>query len=729
MANKTKKKIKKKNITKEEKSVQEPKVSGFKNKFDLKKELYAYLTLIVFGFILYSNTINHDYALDDAIVITQNKFTQSGISGISDIFKYDTFTGFWLSSNPGKTAEQIQEEKKLVAGGRYRPLSLVSFAIELEFAGKEIRDHNNEFQYIGNPKISHFNNILLYILTCIILYMILRRFFPSNLSGRWYLSLPFLVSLLFMAHPIHTEAVANIKGRDEIMVLLGSLLAMWFTLKYLDTEKKHFLIFSGLFMFLGLLSKENAITFLAMIPISVYYFTNHPIRKNMFSLLPLLAASGIFLLIRGSILGMGGGEKEIAQEIMNNPFLHASDGEKFATIFFTLWMYLRLLFFPHPLTYDYYPYQVEIIDWANPAAFLPLLLYIGIGAFALYGLLKKKDVISYSIWFYLIPLSVVSNMFFPVGTFMNERFVFISSIGFCIFLGYILYKYIPKLIPERSSSNYVITLLILVILCLYSIKTISRNNAWENDLVLFTTDVETSFNSAKSTCSAGGKLLEEAQKPHISENKELHDEYCLQAIEYLERSLEIYPDYIDALNLMGNAQFQYDQNVANALKYYNRVLRLRPGHPVSYNNSRIVVTNGHGLLNAGNSPASYDEILEQLIVLLSIRPDHPEANHLAGTIYGRFKNDLNSALPYFDNAEKYGLDSPVFFRDFAVTYGLLQNYSEALNYFLKSLAKDPNDIQTYYNVAVTYMQLGNTEKSNEYFAIYNERLEAQSQQQ
>ncbi len=729
MANKTKRKPKNKTIPKPDKPAAEIKTERLITGYNFKNELFAYITLIVFGFILYVNTINLDYALDDAIVITQNEFTQSGFSGISDIFKYDTFTGFWKSSNPGKTAEQIQEEKKLVAGGRYRPLSLVTFAIELEIAGKRIYDHNNEFKYIGSPTLSHFNNIWLYILTCIILYMILRRFFPENNTGKWYLSLPFIISLLFLAHPIHTEAVANIKGRDEIMVLLGSLLAMWFTLKYLDTEKKHFLLLSGLFMFLGLLSKENAITFLVMIPLSVYYFTNHSLRKNFFSLLPLLAASGIFLLIRASILGVGGGEKEIAQEIMNNPFLNASDGEKFATIFFTLWMYLRLLVFPHPLTYDYYPYQIEIIDLGNPGAFLPLMFYLAIGIYALYGLIKKKDVISYSIWFYLIPLSVVSNIFFPVGTFMNERFVFISSIGFCIFIGYILYNKIPKIIKERPSANYAITLILLIILSLYSIKTISRNKAWENDLVLFTTDVETSFNSAKSTCSAGGKLLEEAQKPHISANQELHDEYCLRAIKYLERSLEIYPEYIDALNLMGNAHFQYNQNVANALKYYNRVLKLRPGHPISYNNSRIVVTNGHGLLNAGLSTATYDEILEQLKVLLAIRPDHPEANHLAGTIYGRFKNDLQSALPYFQNAEKHGLDSPVFYRDFAVTYGLMQNYSNALDYFLKSLEKDPNDTQTYYNVAVTYMQLGMAEKSNEFFALYNERIAAQPQQQ
>jgi hypothetical protein len=94
-----------------------------------------YAIFLVFGFLLYGNTISHDYALDDAIVITQNVFTQQGIQGVDEIFKYDSFVGFWMNSYQGRTAEQIQEEKKLVAGGRYRPFSIATFAIEKSIFG------------------------------------------------------------------------------------------------------------------------------------------------------------------------------------------------------------------------------------------------------------------------------------------------------------------------------------------------------------------------------------------------------------------------------------------------------------------------------------------------------------------------------------------------------------------------------------------------------------------
>lgn len=51
--------------------------------------------LFAFGFLLYANTFNHDFAQDDAIVITDNMFTKEGIDGIPGLLKYDTFYGFF----------------------------------------------------------------------------------------------------------------------------------------------------------------------------------------------------------------------------------------------------------------------------------------------------------------------------------------------------------------------------------------------------------------------------------------------------------------------------------------------------------------------------------------------------------------------------------------------------------------------------------------------------------
>ncbi len=782
---------------------------------------YAILAISIFSFVLYGNTLKNDYALDDAIVMTSNQFTQNGTDGISDIFKYDTFVGFWMTSYPGKTAEQIQQEKKLVAGGRYRPLSLVTFAAEVEYFGKNVKDANGKVLYRANSRVSHFINILLYLLTTILLYLILMKLFPPKENAKWYFSFPFLAALLFLAHPIHTEAVANIKGRDEIMTLLGSLGALWFSIKYFDRKKFYFLILSSLSLFLGLLSKENAITFLAVIPITLYYFTDNSIKKILISITPLVIVAGMFLLIRSSVLQPNSENEEALiknskpeyilvqnvsypeaeiiwvdksaeswnvkvstkainplvekgdvidctsnekpfnvsglikekgyylyvqsiyndggvsswgngyfyPEIMNNPFIYTDSQKKYATIFYTLWVYVKLLVYPHPLTYDYYPHQIEIISATNPKAFVPFLLYLMIGIFAVWGMIKKKDMFSYGIWLYLIPLSVVSNIFFPVGTFMNERFVFISSIGFCLILAWLISKYLPKIIKETSTLKYVTGFVMIVILGLYSTKTISRNRAWENDFVLFSTDSQTSTNSAKSNCSAGGKLIEEAQKPENKNNKAIHDQMCVQAISYLEKSLSIYPDYVDASNLLGNANYEYNLNVAKSLEAYANVLRTRPYHSIAIRNSRIVIQNTFNLLPKGETPSTPDEIIKSCRMIIDVKPEIGEAYYLMGVLFGKYKNELDSAFLYLEKANNMNFNkSSGFYKDMGVAYGMKGLYDKAIQFFTKAIELDPNDAQTYFNLGVTYQQIGDIPNANLYLSKSEELKQKQAAQ-
>ena len=97
--------------------------------------------------------------------------------------------------------------------------------------------------------------------------------------------------MLFAVHPIHTEAVANIKGRDEIITLLGSLAALYFSIRAYR-EKNLGLNFAaaGLFL-LALFSKENAITFCAIVALTYYVFTKADFGKIV---LKALTIRGIY---------------------------------------------------------------------------------------------------------------------------------------------------------------------------------------------------------------------------------------------------------------------------------------------------------------------------------------------------------------------------------------------------------------------------------------------------
>ena len=512
-----------------------------------KKYWQSIGVIFALGVGLYIYSVTFDYVLDDQIVITKNEFTKKGFSGIADILKTESMQGYF------------GEQKNLVVGSRYRPLSIVSFAIEYQLWGL-------------NSFMSHLINILLYAFTGIILYRILLMLFPNKEDQHSFLSIPFIASLLFVAHPIHSEVVANVKGRDEIMTLIGALGSIYFTLKYLSNPKSSYLWFSGVSFFLGLMSKENAITFLAVIPLTVYVFTKATSSINWRVTTPLLIATGIYLVIRYSVIGyfLGNGEK--ITDLMNNPFSQMNAGEKLATIFYTLLLYIKLLIFPHPLTHDYYPYAIPKMNWTSVWSILSLLIHVGLGYIAMKNI-NKKSVLAYCILFYLFTISIVSNIVFPVGTFMNERFVYISSIGFCLAAAWFLVNWLPS--QQGGKLKSVALALIAVFVVGFGAKTIARVPAWKNKLSLNVAAIKYSSNSARANCFMATALFEEFQVETDPAKKKA---MLIDINKYIDRSLEIYPDYYSALQMYAGvvgANYVADNNLDKALEGFYKILSRR----------------------------------------------------------------------------------------------------------------------------------------------------------
>ncbi len=685
------------------------------------------IILAVVSLALYINTLRNDYALDDSMVLIRNSFTQEGVSGIGDIFKYDTFTGFWVFNDSTRTVEQIVKEKKLLAGGRYRPLSLATFAIEIELFGKDFYDENEVYVGQGCPAVNHAMNAIYYALTVVLLYLILVRLFPRK-DNSWWFSIPFIAALLFAFHPIHTEVVANVKGRDEILTLLGSLAALWWSIKYIDSKKMYYLILSGLALLCGLFAKENAIVFLAIVPLTLYYFTNAKWKEIGKVMIPLAVASVAFLAVRGMVLGWE--HTEQTKELMNDPFINMNFSERYGTIFVTLLMYIKLLFVPHPLTYDYYPWQIPKTELSDGLALLSLVIYLALGIYAIYGMIKKKDIASYSILFFLIPLAPVCNIFFAVGTLMNERFVFISSIGFCLLVAWFFAEVLPKITKNVAAAKYITAVVGIIVLCLFSLKVVSRNADWENDTVLFTTDVEVSSMSAKGNCAAGGRLLERAQSKAVKDDKELHDALCEKAIKYLKKSNEIYASdgkkdykkhsssavYSDAMNLLGNSYFEIG-DIAKALDSYTKIIALYPQHDIANGNIHVVLMQTPGMLRNKLTTSTVPELLEVLGTLIQVKPECGEAYYVLGVMYGRELGNMEASIQCFEKAETCKFEKNAsYYKDLGVAYGISGNYAKSITALEKAIELDPDDDLTYTNLGYTYMNLGDNAKGQEYIS-------------
>lgn len=165
----------------------------------------------------------------------------------------------------------------------------------------------------NKPAAGHFFNVLLlWAHGCInvshpagaVSYPGRRTLRPSQWLGwQGFFSLPFIASALYIVHPLHVECVANIKGRDEILALLGGLGALWATLKYFDTKAWWWLGVSSISLLLGMFAKENALTFVAVIPLTVWVFTKVPFSRALTAAAPLLGAALVFYL--GALCGAG----------------------------------------------------------------------------------------------------------------------------------------------------------------------------------------------------------------------------------------------------------------------------------------------------------------------------------------------------------------------------------------------------------------------------------------
>jgi len=616
--------------------------------------LHAWV-LFALGFLLYANTLGHDYAQDDAIVITDNMFTTEGIAGIPGILQYDTFYGFF------------KEEGKanLVAGGRYRPLTLVMFAIEYQLFGE-------------HPFIGHLVNALLYGLTGVVLYWLLLQLFrPKNDPAQAYF-IALAAGLLFITHPIHTEAVANIKGRDEIVALLGSLAALYFSFRAYFAKKNLFQILAGVVFFLALLSKENAITVVVVAPFALYFFTKAKAGKIIAQTLPFALAAVIFLIIRFLIVGAPGGDPPM--ELMNNPFLQWNGSqyvpftasERMATVLFTLGKYLQLLVFPHPLTHDYYPRHIGILSLGDWRVLLSLALYIGLGVYAILGL-RQKNPISYGIWFYLLTLSIVSNIVFPIGTNMAERLLFMPSAGFAIAVAALMYHLTFKKKITRFKQLYPVLGVLIVVVVLFSIKTITRNPAWATNFTLFTTDINTSPNSAKLRNAVGGELVTQS----VNEpNEQVKQAMLTEAAGHLQEAINIHPTYKNAYLLLGNCYNylkQYDQAIAN----YRKALELDPGYEEAFTNLKVT--------------------LQQ-----------------AGRFYGEEQGDLARAIQYLEQAYQMDANDYETVRLLGVAYGVGGNVQRAIEYFTKGVELAPNNAGAWYDLGSAYYNAQMPEQGNAY---------------
>ncbi|MGQ9847194.1 MAG: tetratricopeptide repeat protein [Bacteroidales bacterium] len=598
------------------------------------QKMFAYYFIIfTVALMAYANTFKHGYVLDDFSVIKENYVVKQGISGISTIFKTGYRYGYWNSPD-----------------NLYRPLPLTMFAIEWQL-------------WPNNPTAGHIINVLLYSLLCVLMFIFLQKIFRT-----YSVLLPLITTFIFALHPIHTEVVANIKSRDEILAFLFSIASILLLFSYIE-KKSIFNLVSSLFLYLlALLSKESAITFLAIIPFLFYFFSPSPAKKmsyaflTIFYLIPVL----IFFAMRYRAIGNQAHLNEIS--MVDNLLVAAPDFlTRTATAIKIMGLYLWKLIVPHPLACDYSYNQIKIVGFGDVKVLISLLAYLAMAILAVLGL-KKKSVLSFAVIFFFISMSVYSNLIILIGSSFGERFLFVPSFAFSLSIAFIVTRFYGVLQKELKFKQVFINkafLTVLPLLLIYLGMTLSRNKDWKSSLSLYEADIRKSPESAHMNYYYGLEVMKEKAMENGVVTK---PEYLDTAIYYFKRARMIVPTFADAYDQLGLAYYRKNE-WEKALAYYDTCLTLAPGKSITYSNM--------------------------------------------GVIYFQNKQ-YDKALSAYENAVRFDPRFSDAWMNLGSTYGMLGKYNEAIAAFKKCIEFNPQNAMAHYFIGITYQNLGDMQKARYY---------------
>ncbi|XP_006895136.1 PREDICTED: transmembrane and TPR repeat-containing protein 1 isoform X1 [Elephantulus edwardii] len=533
--------------------------------------------------LCYGNSLQGEFVHDDVWAILNNPDVRPDVPLGWGIFAND----FW-----GKGMAENTSHKS------YRPLCVLTFKLNVLFTGL-------------NPFYFHAVNIILHCLvTLVLMYTCDRAVFRNR-------GLAFVTALLFAVHPIHTEAVAGIVGRADVLACLLFLLTFLSYNRSLDqccvgecfppTASPFFLLLSLVLGTCAMLVKETGITVFGVCLVYDLFSLAHKEDESSNGIihqcslqqhgspqpssLPVHAHRENGKQQRFPHKGAWSAcHSSLPPEPKTSGF-PVSSGAVWSLMRFLTYSYLLafnvwLLLAPITLCYDWQVGSIPLVetiwDTRNLATILMavVMALLSLHCLAAFKRLEHKEVLV-GLLFLVFPFIPASNLFFRVGFVVAERVLYMPSMGYCILFVHGLSKLCTWLNRCGATTLIVSTVLLLL---LFSWKTVKQNEIWLSRESLFRSGVQTLPHNAKVHYNYANFLKDQGR------NRE--------AIYHYRTALKLYPRHASALNNLGTLT----RDILEAKMYYQRALQLNPQH-------------NRALFNLGNLLKSQEKTEEAILLL------------------------------------------------------------------------------------------------------------------
>lgn len=562
----------------------------------MRKRLPALIIIATLGLFIYSGVLSAPFVFDDHLNIETNLKVHS-LSNFLDL-----------------------------SGARY--VAYLSFALNYSLGGLDTFGY-----HLFNVAVHISNAILLYLLISLVLRAMREKGGMDGERGPLDGDIAFAAALIFLTHPLQTQAVSYITQRFASLAAFFYLLSLALYVKARLVENGGWrgrAVYAASLLSAVAAQKTKEISFTLPIVVVLFELSMHRdwagFRKRLLSLVPFLLCLLIIplTLFASGTAGMGADTALKAAQIDDLRMLSVHD--YLVTQLTVVVTYLRLLILPIGQNVDYdYPMYASI---TAPGVLFSLALLFALFSSAVYIYLKSRDgkdpalrLISFGVFLFFITISVESSIV-PIKDVIFEHRAYLPSAGvitaFCAALFYGASGL--RWSPSRRAAWAVVALIVAA----SSVAAMRRNTVWTDELTLWRDSASKAPGNPRALNNIG-YILAHSGKPE-------------QAIAYLNRALEIRPEYPDAYNNLAYALTMTGE-FDRAAQSYRKALTLNPGYWQAYNNL------GNLLLDS-NRPQDAQAYFKEA---LRINPGSPEAcNNLGYALF--LTGDIDGAIRYYRRA-------------------------------------------------------------------------------
>ncbi len=470
----------------------------------------------------------------------------------------------------------------------YRPLLILSYIIDCKIW---------QMEYSGY----HLTNIVIHLFNVLIFYIIALKIFQNHKERT---AISFFAALLFAVNPLTCESVAWISGRSDLLGTFFSLLAF---LTYQSKLKSRYLLLI-LFVFMGLLSKENA---LAIIPVIIVVdFTINRSSRNcmrpfIISILLALPLS-IYLYIRLAGFGASNVPVEIASSLVSITNDPAFDFLFLLKIPAIISFYIKKLIIPYPLNL--------IINDINFALYSILsILFIAVFCVFIIKKMYRQVILVILIIISFSPaiLVAITNI---AWSLYAERYLYLSITVWAVFVSELFfYLALEKFIQYRGA---IIALMVMIVVVL-SVTCLHRNLVWQDKVALWEDTYKKNPDNGKVLYKYGSVLKGDEGLPFFKKavgiasnnewkdlsllvlaDNEIKNEKYQAAVIYIKEALKINSNYqncseaINALKkIIGNSKVNIEENTNLLIDCYEKLYMYRPNPNSLYSLGLIYLKN------------------------------------------------------------------------------------------------------------------------------------------